>query len=152
MRIYKDPHASMMTLDITWNNLQVALLMFITGLLFGVGTIYLLINNGIMLVPSLRSCFSRVRMCFRKLYLPFGCMNVEISAIIIAGAAGLELGRGMVFPGTLTRMQSFQLSGRRALKIFIGITPMIIMAGMIEGFLTVMNLPVNAPRSFWCAL
>jgi uncharacterized membrane protein SpoIIM required for sporulation len=61
---------------------------------------------------------------------------LEISAIVIAGAAGLTMGRGLVFPGTLSRAKAFQLSARRGLKIMMSLVPVFITAGIIEGFLT----------------
>ena len=61
--------------------------------------------------------------------------TLEIAAIIIAGAAGMTMGKGLIFPGTLSRLQAFQISARRGLKIMIGIAPIIILAGFIEGYL-----------------
>ena len=59
--------------------------------------------------------------------------TLEISAIIIAGAAGLTMGKGLVFPGTFRRIQAFQRSARRGLKIMVGIFPIFVVAGFIEG-------------------
>jgi len=62
--------------------------------------------------------------------------TLEISAIIIAGAAGITMGKGWVFPGTLSRLKSFQISARRGLKIMMGLVPIFIIAGFIEGYIT----------------
>ena len=62
--------------------------------------------------------------------------TLEISAIVIAGAAGLTMGRGLIFPGTYTRLQAFQRSARRGVKIMIGTVPLFIVAGFLEGYLT----------------
>ncbi len=62
--------------------------------------------------------------------------TLEISAIIIAGAAGITMGKGFVFPGTLSRLRSFQITARRGLKIMIGLIPIFIIAGFIEGYIT----------------
>jgi len=62
--------------------------------------------------------------------------TLEISAIIIAGSAGIVMGNGLVFPGTYSRLQSFQVSARRAIKIMLGISPIFVFAAFIEGFLT----------------
>ena len=61
---------------------------------------------------------------------------IEISCIVIAGAAGLTMGGGLVFPGTLSRLQSLQLSARRGLMIMLTILPLIVLAAFIEGFIT----------------
>ena len=61
---------------------------------------------------------------------------LEIPCIIIASAAGLTMGGGLVFPKTLTRMQSLQISARRGLLIMITIAPLILLAAFIESFIT----------------
>ena len=62
--------------------------------------------------------------------------TLEISAIIVAGAAGLSMGNGWLFPGTYSRMQSFRLGARRGLKIVVGTVPIFCVAGFIESFMT----------------
>ncbi len=62
--------------------------------------------------------------------------TLEISSIILAGGAGLTLGTGLIFPGTYSRLQAFQLSAMRSLKLMLGISPIFVVAGIIESFLT----------------
>ncbi|MCB0780115.1 MAG: stage II sporulation protein M, partial [Flavobacteriales bacterium] len=62
--------------------------------------------------------------------------TLEISAIVIAGAAGLALGRGMLFPGTYTRMESFRRGAMLGLKVVIGLVPVFVVAGFLESFVT----------------
>ena len=62
--------------------------------------------------------------------------TLEISAIVVAGAAGLALGNGWLFPGTYSRIVSFRRGARRGLKIVVGTVPIFIVAGFIEGFVT----------------
>ena len=62
--------------------------------------------------------------------------TLEIWSIIVAGAAGLALGNGWLFPGTYSRLESFRRGAKRGLKIVIGTVPVFIMAGFIEGFIT----------------
>jgi len=61
---------------------------------------------------------------------------LEISSIVIAGGAGLTMGAGLLFPGTLTRFQSFARSARAGLKIMLGTVPLFIIAGLLEGYVT----------------
>ncbi|CAH1001130.1 hypothetical protein LEM8419_02056 [Neolewinella maritima] len=61
---------------------------------------------------------------------------LEISSIVIAGGAGLTMGSGLLFPGTLSRMQSFGRSARAGLKIMLGTVPLFILAGFLEGYVT----------------
>ena len=62
--------------------------------------------------------------------------TLEIWAIIVAGAAGLALGNGWLFPGTYSRKESFMRGAKKGLKIIVGTVPIFIMAGFIEGFIT----------------
>jgi hypothetical protein len=62
--------------------------------------------------------------------------TLEISSVVLAGGAGITLGSGLVFPGTYSRLQAFQLSGIRSLKLMLGITPIFVFAAIIESFLT----------------
>jgi len=135
MAIYKQRGQFGMSLGITANNTWVAFLTFMTGILFGVGTIAIMIKNAIMI--GVFQYFFIERGLFWESFLTVWVHGtLEISAIIIAGAAGITMGKGLVFPGTYTRAQSFQRSARRGVKIMIGIVPIIIMAGIIEGYLT----------------
>jgi uncharacterized membrane protein SpoIIM required for sporulation len=60
----------------------------------------------------------------------------EISAVIIAGAAGLALGNGWFFPGTYPRLYAFRQGAKRGLKIIAGLVPVFIIAGFLESFIT----------------
>ncbi len=135
MAVYKQRGAFGMSLGITANNLFVAFLTFVLGALYAVGTAGVLVSNGIM-VGAFQYFFYEKGVFLESFLTIWTHGTLEISAIIIAGAAGFTMGRGLVFPGTLTRLQSFQISARRGLKIMIGIAPVIIMAGFIEGYLT----------------
>lgn len=135
MAVYKEKGQMGMSLGITANNLFVAFLTFVLGALFCVGTIAVLINNGVM-VGSFQHFFYE-KGVFQESFLTIWTHGtLEISAIVIAGAAGLTMGSGLVFPGTLSRVQAFQISARRGLKIMLGLVPIFIVAGFIEGYLT----------------
>ena len=71
---------------------------------------------------------------------------LELPAIFISGGAGLEIARGMLFPGLLPRRESLALAGGRAARLMIGIVPMLIVAGIIEGFVSPSGLA--APLKF----
>jgi uncharacterized membrane protein SpoIIM required for sporulation len=135
MAVYKQKGAFGMSLGITANNLFVAFLTFVFGALYAIGTAAVMVSNGVM-VGAFQYFFYEKGVFLESFLTIWTHGTLEISAIIIAGAAGFTMGKGLVFPGTLTRMQSFQISARRGLKIMIGIAPIIVMAGFIEGFLT----------------
>jgi len=135
MAVYKKKGQFSMTLGITANNLFVAMLTFIMGIVYCIGTLAILISNGVM-VGAFQYFFYEQGLLRESFLTIWMHGTLEISAIIIAGAAGLTMGKGLVFPGTLSRIQAFQVSARRGLKIMIGITPIIILAGFIESYFT----------------
>jgi uncharacterized membrane protein SpoIIM required for sporulation len=135
MAVYKQKQETSMFLGITINNIRVAFFAFILGVFFSVGTVFLLVNNGIMLGAF--QCFFYIKGLFLTSFLTIWIHGtLEISAIIIAGCAGMVLGNGLLFPKTLTRQQSFQINVRRGMKILLGTVPIFIVAGFLEGFVT----------------
>lgn len=141
MAVYGESREVDMFFQITWNNIQVAFLTYVLGAFFAIGTVIVLLFNGIM-VGSFQYFFVE-RSLFQESFLTIWMHGaMEISAIVIAGAAGLTLGRGLLFPGTLPRIQSFQIGARRSVKIMLGLIPVFIAAGFIEGFITrITDLP-----------
>lgn len=135
MAVYKGRGQLSMSMGITVNNLMVAFLTFVTGVFFTLGSIIVLIRNGIM-VGAFQYFFIERGLFWDSFLTIWIHGTLEISAIIIAGAAGITVGKGLVFPGAYRRIQAFQRSARRGLKIMVGIAPIIILAGFIEGFLT----------------
>lgn len=135
MAVYKKMNEVDMFLGITVNNLFVAFYTFILGVIMSIGTLAFILYNGIM-VGSFQYFFVEQGL-FRESFLTIWMHGtLEISAIVIAGSAGIVMGNGLVFPGTYSRLQSFQVSARRAIKIMLGITPIFVFAAFIEGFLT----------------
>ena len=62
--------------------------------------------------------------------------TLELSAIVMAGAAGMVIGNGWLFPGTYKRSDALRLSGNRALKLVMGIVPVFIIAAILESHVT----------------
>ena len=135
MAVYKQRGEFGMSLGITANNLFVAFLTFVLGVFFAIGTLAIMVKNGVM-VGAFQYFFYEEGVFWESFLTIWTHGTLEISAIIIAGAAGLTMGKGLVFPGTYSRLQAFQVSARRGIKIMVGIVPIIIMAGFIEGYLT----------------
>lgn len=135
MAVYDSSGEVDMFFQITYNNLLVAFRTYLLGAFFGIGTLVIMLYNGIM-VGTFQYFFIE-RSLFQESFLTIWMHgSLEISAIIIAGGAGLTLGRGILFPGTLPRIQSFQIGARRSIKIMLGLIPIFIAAGFIEGFFT----------------
>ena len=133
--VYKSRDPMSMFLTIAFNNIYVSFRVFVMGLMLGVGTVYGLFYNGIML-GSFEYYFFSKGIGFDSILVVFIHGTLEISAIIIAGAAGLVLGNSILFPKTLTRMQSVIRGAKDGLKIIIGLLPVFLLAAFFEGFIT----------------
>jgi uncharacterized membrane protein SpoIIM required for sporulation len=133
--IYGEGNQFLMFVYITLNNIKVSFIAFIFGLATAFGTSLLLVQNGIML-GSFFAMFYQYNVVGSALKVVWIHGTLEISAIIIAGCAGIALGNSFVFPKTHTRMHSFMRGGKEGLKIVIGLVPVFIMAGFLESFVT----------------
>ncbi len=151
MAVYKQKGAAGMALGITANNIFVAFICFMSGVVFAIGSLVALIQNGVM-VGAFQYFFYEKGVFWDSFFTIWLHGTLEISSIIIAGAAGITMGEGLVFPDTYTRLQAFQLSARRGLKIMVGIVPVLMMAGAVEGFFTRYTNVPNALRGAFMAL
>jgi len=135
MAVYKQEGETNMFLAITINNIKVAMMAFVFGMLFSIGTLFVMMQNGIMLGSFLYFFYDRDLLweSSRTIWIHG---TIEISVIIIAGCAGLVLGNGILFPKTYTRLESFKRSVKAGLKIMVSTIPFFIIAGFLEGFVT----------------
>lgn len=133
--VYKQTSEFPMFFSIAANNIYVSLLMFVSGIFLSIGPIFYLLQNGIMLGSFEYYFFSR-GLGLESILVIWIHGTLEISAIIIAGAAGLVLGHGLLFPKTYTRFQAFKQSARDGTKIALGIVPILLVAAFFEGFIT----------------
>ena len=135
MAVYKQMGEFNMALGITINNIRVALMAFAYGIMFGVGSLFIMMQNGIML-GSFQYFFYEKGLLWESVRTIWIHGTFEISVIIIAGCSGLVLGNGMLFTGTFTRLESFKRGVINGLKILISTIPFFIVAGLLEGFVT----------------
>ena len=135
MAVYKQQGEFHMFLGITLNNIKVALFAFAYGIMFGVGTLYIMLRNGIML-GSFQYFFYEKGLLWESARTIWIHGTIEISVIIIAGCAGLVLGNGILFTGTLPRLEAFKRGVINGLKILMSTIPFFIIAGFLEGFVT----------------
>jgi len=142
MAVYKKANSLDMFLGITINNIRVGLLSFAAGILLGVGTIYIAMQNAIML-GSFQYFFYEKGLLWESVRTIWIHGTIEISVIIICISAGLVLAKGIIFPGTYTRLKSFTMRAKDALKIAISTVPFFILAGFLEGFITRMTYMPN---------
>ena len=140
---YSSDAAGAFQAKITTNNIQVSVLAFGSGVLLGIPTILLLASNGANIGVS-----AAVMQHYGKgtefwgLITPHGLL--EITAITIAGAAGLRLGWAIVSPGDRTRSAALADEGMRCVPVVAGIALCFVTAGFIEAWITPSGLPTAA--------
>lgn len=122
------------------NNVQVTFLAFAGGLLAGLGSVWVLVLNGVML-GSVAAAFANHGQSLHlwTFVLPHGV--IELTAICIAGGAGLWMGSALLLPGRRTRREMLVTRGREAVSLIGGTALMLVVAGTIEGFISPSQLP-----------
>ncbi|NQX42175.1 Uncharacterized membrane protein SpoIIM, required for sporulation [Pedobacter steynii] len=133
--VYKRQGEVEMFLMIAANNTYVSLLMFVSGIFLSIGPVFFMLRNGVM-IGAFEYYFFSKGLGAESVLTIWIHGTLEISAIIIAGAAGLVLGHGLLFPKTYTRFQAFKNSAKDGTKIALGLVPIILVAAFFEGFIT----------------
>lgn len=142
--VYQDGSTWGSTIGITFNNIIVGAKLYIYGILGGVGTLYLLMQNSMMLGT------------FQYFFYEHGALGdsargiwlhgtFEIFSMVVEGMCGLILGTSILFPKTLSRFNSFKNGFKNSFKIFLSTVPFTICAGIIEGYVTrhALNMPLS---------
>lgn len=129
------------------NNISVALRAFVFGITLGLGTIYVLFQNGALLgaLTTLVYMYGDP-VNYWSLILPHGV--IELTAIFIAGAAGLIIGKSILLPEEYSRKDSLINGTKKAVSLIMGVAVMLIIAGIIEGFFTPLDIPAVSKLIF----
>jgi uncharacterized membrane protein SpoIIM required for sporulation len=137
---YSSQSASAFASQVTVNNIQVSLTAFAMGILLCVPTVMLMVLNGANLgvAGGLFADAGELGKFF-GLILPHGLL--ELTAVVVAGAAGLRLGWSLIAPGDRTRGRAVGDEARRSVVIAIGLVLAFVVAGLIEGFVTGRGVP-----------
>lgn len=133
--VYQDGSTWGSTIGITFNNILVGAKLYIYGITCGLGTLYLLMQNSIMVGT------------FQYFFYEHGALGdsargiwlhgaFEIFSMVVEGMCGLILGTSILFPKTLSRFNSFKNGFKNSFKIFLSTIPFTICAGIIEGYVT----------------
>jgi uncharacterized membrane protein SpoIIM required for sporulation len=123
------------------NNLSVTFATFAAGITAGLGTLYMIGWNGILLGVIGTACHqAKMSVKLWSFVAPHG--SLELPAIVIAGGAGLRLAWGLLFPGIYRRGHSLSLGGAEAVRLVGGVIPMLVVAGILEGFFSPSGAPV----------
>jgi uncharacterized membrane protein SpoIIM required for sporulation len=117
------------------NNIQVTFLAFAAGLALGIGTAVVLVYNGVMLGAIVGGAVANGNTAGIVEFVTAHGI-IELSCIAVAASAGLRLGYAIAAPGPLPRGVALAEEGRRAMAIVLGTVPWIVLAGIIEGFVT----------------
>ncbi len=129
------------------NNLTVSFAAFAFGITGGLGTIYLMLTNGLLLGVIGAACWQAgMNLALWSFVAPHGVL--ELPSIFIAGGGGLLIARGLLFPGLLTRHDALVAYAGRGVRLVLGIIPLLVIAGITEGFLSPTPLPVAAKFLF----
>ncbi len=135
LAVYKSSSQGSMFIGISTNNVRVSFLVYVMGILGSIPAAYILFSNGVM-VGAFVGFFIQKGMSWIALSTIFIHGALELSAIVIAGGAGLVLGNSFLFPGTYSRKDSLLEGARRSLKIIIGLVPVFIVAAILESYVT----------------
>ncbi|MGH9680908.1 MAG: stage II sporulation protein M [Candidatus Acidiferrales bacterium] len=128
--------------EIMTNNLSVSFVTFAFGITAGIGTLYMLAFNGLLFGVVNAACWQTgMSGQLLSFVAPHGVL--ELPAIFIAGGAGFLIAKGLLFPGVLPRRASVVREGRRAIRLVLGIIPLLIVAGTVEGFVSPTELAVK---------
>jgi uncharacterized membrane protein SpoIIM required for sporulation len=133
--VYKHTNELNMFFYIALNNIYVSFRVFVFGFFLGLGSVKELFVNGVM-VGSFQYYFFAKGLGWASVLVIWIHGTLEISSIILSGAAGLIMGNSILFPGTHKRLHSLMQGGKDGLKIMIGITPILLIAAFLEGFVT----------------
>lgn len=117
------------------NNIQVIFLSFAGGVLLGLFTLYILVLNGVM-IGGLTGLTAHYGVAFELWTFVIGHGVIELSVIFMAGGAGLALGWAIIRPGLISRREALAQSARLAVRIVVGAVPLLVVAGLIEGFIS----------------
>lgn len=123
------------------NNLSVSFLTFALGITAGLGTLYMMALNGLMLgVIGMACALSGMSLSLWSFVAPHGVL--ELPAVFIAGGAGLRIAQGLLFPGLWPRRQALAAAGGEAVKLVLGCIPLLVVAGVVEAFVSPTALPI----------
>jgi uncharacterized membrane protein SpoIIM required for sporulation len=123
------------------NNMTVAFMAYATGIAAGLGTIYMMFFNGLLMGVIGTACaLAGMSLSLWSFVAPHGAL--ELPSVFLAGGAGLMIARGLLFPGVLARKQSLALAGREATALVLGTVPLLVIAGILEAFVSPTALPI----------
>ncbi len=137
--------------QILTNNLSVSIMTYALGITAGIGTVWMMLLNGLLIGVVGTACWQAgMSLPLWSFVAAHGVL--ELPAIFIAGGAGFLIARGLLFPGALPRGESLVRAGKQSAQLFFGSIPLLLIAGFIEGFISPSDLPVGMKFTLAAAL
>jgi uncharacterized membrane protein SpoIIM required for sporulation len=133
--IYESGNPVLSWLYLMIHNIRVSLLMFASGIFAGLPSLYFMVENAAM-VGIFDQVFASKGLGLQFFLVVFVHGTLELTAIIISGAAGLIMGKSFLFPGTIRRIDALKQGAKDGVKIMIGLMPVFALAAFFEGFIT----------------
>jgi uncharacterized membrane protein SpoIIM required for sporulation/uncharacterized RDD family membrane protein YckC len=127
--------SAVLSVSILTNNIVVSFFAFCSGIVFGLGTFYLIGSNGLSLGAIF--AFTAQHDLGGRLFdfiVAHGC--VELSCICIAGAAGSYLGEALIRPGERTRSEAFRTAAAEGIRVMLAVTLLLFLCGFVEGYVS----------------
>ncbi len=148
--------SSVLSVQILTNNIVVSLFAYCLGFLFGLGTLYILGLNGLMLgaVFAFTGQHGLAAQLF-SFIVPHGC--VELSVMCLSGAAGAAIGEALIRPGSMGRLESFRAAALRSGVVLFACALLLVGAGLIEGFISPdprisLRIRILIGVGYWCLM
>ncbi len=137
------------------NNIGVCFLAFAGGIVAGLGTLLLMFQNGLQVGVISTAC-SQAHMALDLFSFMAAHGSLELPSIFISGGAGLRLATALLFPGMLSRRDSLARGAKEAVRLLAGVVPLLVVAGILEAFLSPSGEPVGVKFAvgavLFCAL
>lgn len=133
--IYEHGNAFLSWVNLMIHNIRVSFLLFVSGIFCGIPSLYIGIQNAVM-IGTFDQFFSARGLGLDFWLVVFVHGTLEITALIISMAAGIVLGKSFLFPGTIRRIDAFKQGAKDGVKIMIGLMPVFALAAFFEGFIT----------------
>ena len=133
------------------NNIGVGFMAFAMGITGGLGTIYMMVFNGLLIGVIGMAChLSGMSLKLWEFVAPHGVL--ELPAIFLAGGAGFRVAAGLLFPGYLPRRESLVRAGTEGVQLLLGTVPILVIAGTIEAFVSPTSLATGLKFTMAAAL
>jgi uncharacterized membrane protein SpoIIM required for sporulation len=133
--VYKTGDSFTMFVQIAFNNVKVGTMMVVLGITFGIGTLWMLFSNAMML-GCFQQLFFAKGLGLQSILVIWVHGTLEMLSMVIECTAGFIIAKGMLFPGTYRRIDAFVQSAKDAVKILIALIPIVITAAFLESYIT----------------